>query len=408
MKQDKSDKIIQKAEKRAKKAAQQVERASQKADKARQHQAELSQKKASKAVDRANKKAAKQTKKAEAIQRKAQQAAKKAEERKAKAVAKAADSALGASGDGEGLEEGAAPKKKSKKKLLFAAVPVLAVAVGVGVFFFLRGGGEKEEAPPEPIPAPLEYALKERSITALPVWGENVVVYHEELEPEPPEEEEETDNASALKNGGAKESEPEPEPEAEEEVFLRPLYRYEGLQDPGKLISAYMTLMTTQDAGFSTVDEELTRIDPPNLEGRSSGSVLLARNVPATEESEAGVQSLLLSWNGSDCSVLLDMPKGSVKDPPAPAPEGGHQVVTRGIEDLKALAPSKLGLLGESMEDYELMIQEGSVRIANSSCTRVNVYDSNQQIAGSFFLSRDGKLYKLDEETNKVAELDWE
>ena len=70
--------------------------------------------------------------------------------------------------------------------------------------------------------------------------------------------------------------------------------------------------------------------------------------------------------------------------------------------------PSKLGLAGESMDAYELMPQDGAVRIAGVPCQRVNVYDENHQIAGSYFISNDGKLYRLDEAANGVVELDLE
>lgn len=407
MKQDKGDKIIQKAERKAQKAAQQVQAASKKAEAAKQKQAALAQKKAAKAADSATKKAAKKTKKAEAVAKKAQLAAKKAEEKKAKAIAKAAAKATGKKGDsaegGEG--EAAAKKKKSKKKLLMIAIPVLAVVIGAGAFFFLKGNKEEEEGPAEPIAAPAEYVLNEAKISALPVWGE-VLVYQEEVLPEPPAEPENSESGGQEGEDGADEQNAEAAAESEEDGFTKILYRYEGLQDPGKLISAYMTLMTTADAGFSTVDETLLRIDPPEFEeDATSGTVLLARNVPAGEGTEAGVHSLLLSWEGSNCSVTLDMPEGQVHDP---KPETAAAAPRRGLSDLRAIHPSKLGLPGESMDDYELLTQEGSVRIANSPCIRVNIYDGNSQIAGSFFVSSDGRLYKLDEATNGVVELDWE
>lgn len=119
-----------------------------------------------------------------------------------------------------------------------------------------------------------------------------------------------------------------------------------------------------------------------------------------------GVQSLLLSWEGTSCSVLLDMPEGRVHDPKPEAPVSGS--TRRGLSDLEAIHPSKLGLPGESMEAYEMIPQEGSVRIAGSICVRVNIYGEGNQFAGSYFLSTDGKLYKLDESVNKVVELEWE
>lgn len=414
MKEDKADKIIKKAELKAKKAAQQVEVASKKAEAAKKKQAEQAQKKAAKAADNATKKAAQKTKKAEAAAKKAQLAAKKAEEKKAKAVAKAAAKAAGVTKTaGEGGEgEGGAPaaKKKGKKKLLMIAVPVVAAAIAAGAFFFLKGGKEEaEEQPAEPIAIPIEYVLNERSITALPVWGDEVLVYQEEIKPEPLAEPE---NDAAGEDGEAGEGEGEEEEEvsepAEEEAegFTKILYRYEGLQDPGALISAYTALMTTADAGFSTVDETLLRIDPPEFEGMARGEVQLARNVPEAEDGTGGgVQSMLLSWDGTNCSVTLDMPEGRVHDP---KPEPAAAAVSRGLSDMEALHPSKLGLAGDSMDAYELIPQDGAVRIGGATCMRVNIYDGNSQIAGSYFLSSDGHLYKLDDEANAVVELDWE
>ena len=410
MKQDKADKIIKKAELKAKKAAQQVELAGKKAEAAKKKQADQAQKKAAKAADAATKKAAAKTKKAEAVAKKAQIAAKKAEEKKAKALAKVAAKATAGSPE-EGGEAAAAGKKKGKKKLLLIAVPVLAVAVGVGAFFFLKGrGGDEEDATQEPIAAPVAYVLNEQEITALPVWGGEVLVYQEELAPEPPEEAEppaegEGEGAEGEGEGEEASDKKEEAPAEDENAFKKILYRYEGLQNPVNLVSTYAALMTTEDAGFSVVDETLLRIDPPE-EFAARGSVQLARNLPAAEDGTGGgVQSLLLNWEGTNCSVTLDMPEGRVHDP-APKPE--PPAARKGLSDIEALHPSLLGLPGESMDEYELMPQEGSVRIAGSVCVRVNIYDKNQQIAGSYFLSQSGKLYKLDEALNKVVELDWE
>lgn len=413
MKQDKADKIIQKAELKAKKAAQQVEAAGKKAEAARRRQEAQAQKKAAKIANAATKKAAAKTKKAEAVAKKAQAAAQKAEEKKAKALAKVAAKAAASGKEGEGGEAGAAGgKKKGKKKLLLLAIPVLAAAVAVGAFFFLKGGGEEEEAPLEPIAAPAEYVLNETHITALPVWGEEVLVYQEEVLPEPaaePEEDAKTDEntedgeASGEEDGEESSAETEAEEEA---VDPKTLYRYEGLKDPVSLVSAYVAVMSTEDAGFSVVDETLLRIDPPE-EYASSGSLQLARNVPQAEDgSGGGVHSLLLSWEGNRCSVLLDTPDGRVHDPKPETP--ASSAPRRGLSDLESIHPSKLGLPGESMEAYTLIPQEGSFRIAGSISTRVNIYGENNQFAGSYFLSTDGKLYKLDEAANAVVELDWE
>ena len=411
MKQDKAEKIIQKAERKAQKAAAQVQVASKKAEATKQKQAAQAEKKANRAAKSAEKKAAKKTKAAEQATKKAQLAAQKAQEKKAKAAAKLAGKGAGGQEDPSGAG-GKGGKKKGKKKLLLLVAVALVAAIGVGAFFFLKGGKEEEEPPPEPIAAPAEYVLNESHITALPVWGDEVLVYQEEVVPEPPaepekdEEDQKDGETPEGEEGEEGEEAPAEEPAAEEAGFQKILYRYEGLQSPQDLVSAYAALMTTADAGFSVVDETLLRIDPPEFGSR--GTVQLARNVPAPEEGgEAGVHSLLLSWDAQGCTVTLDMPDGRVHDPkPAKTPTAP----SRGLSDLEALHPSKLGLPGDSMEAYELMPQEGSVLIAGnpSPCTRVNIYGENGQIAGSYFLSGDGHLYKLDDEKNAVVELDWE
>lgn len=409
MKQDKADKIIQKAELKAKKAAQQVEAAGKKAEATRQKQEAQAQKKAAKIANAATKKAAAKTKKAETVAKKAQLAAQKAEEKKAKALAKVAAKSAAPGKGGEGGEDDAVggKKKKSKKKLLLA-IPVLAVAIGAGAFFFLRGG-EEEETPLEPIAAPAEYVLNEAHITALPVWGEEVLVYQEEVQPEPAGEPE--GDAEAGEAGADGEASGEEAPAADTAAEGEPaapkiLYRYEGLKDPVSLVSAYAAVMSTEDAGFSVVDETLLRIDPPE-EYAARGSLQLARNVPQAEDGTGGgVHSLLLSWEGTSCSVLLDTPEGRVHDPKPETPASAAP--RRGLSDLENIHPSKLGLPGESMESYKLIPQEGSFRIAGSISTRVNVYGANNQFMGSYFLSTEGKLYKLDEEANAVVELDWE
>jgi len=424
LKQDKADKIIKKAELKAKKAAQQVQVASKKAEAAKKKQELQAQKKAERVQKKAAKAADNATKKAAAAAKKAQLAAKKAEDKKAKAVAKAAAKAVGKPKKaGEEGGEGAAPSKKGKKKKLLLAVPVVVVAVAAGAFFFLKGGKEAEEDASLPIPAPAEYVLNEQHISALPVWGGEVLVYFEELKPpaeaDAAEDGDKSEDDGEPEDGGMVEdsedagdgkednaSEAAEETGDGEEAFQKVLYRYEGLQSPVDLVSAYTALMTTSDAGFSTVDETLLRIDPPEFEGKTQGTVQLARNVPEAEDGTGGgVHSLLLSWEGNTCSVTLDMPEGSVHDP---APEPPAPVVQRGLPDLETMHPSQLGLPGDSMDDYELMTKEGSVRIKGSVCMRVDAYDASSQIAGSYFVSNDGHLYKLDEAANAVVELDWE
>ncbi len=400
MKQDKVDKKVQKAEQKAAKAAQQVQIVAQKAEKAAQKQAARAEKKAAKQTRSAEKKAAKEAAKAAKAAQRAEQASRKAEEKRAKIAAKMAEkAAAGEDVEGGGESKG---KKKGKKKLLLLLLPVVAVAVGAGVFFFLRKDGGEEEAPPEPIVPPAQYSVGgETMVPALPVWS-GVTVYGEEIVPEPEE--------PAEGEEGEEGETPAEDSAASGVEFTPMLYTYQDLTNARALVSAYTTLMTTEDAGFFVIDETMTKIDPPSFDGETpptSGTVQLARNMPESDF----VQSLTLDWKEGSCTVAVELPAGRVKDPTPPSSGSSGQGVTKVIESLKELPPSVLGLEGDSMDDYRIYTQDGIAWVDEIPCLRMSVYRMEEggvnEIAGHFFLSTDGQhVYKLNVGTNKVVELD--
>ena len=146
----------------------------------------------------------------------------------------------------------------------------------------------------EPIPTPLSYAFSEVSnVPALPVIGEDVVVYSEKIESVLPEETEEPSPVDEEKTPPAEgEEDPEGDAKAEEEpeepALTATRYRYENVTDPKGLMSAYAGLLTQEAAGFSAVDKTFQRMDLPDFDGKeasegqeavpASKSVLLARN----------------------------------------------------------------------------------------------------------------------------------
>ena len=324
----------------------------------------------------------------------------------------------GAAPELENPEEGVVEtgKKSKKKKLLLILLPVLVLAVGAAVFFFVvrpRLGGEKPEEPPpppEPVELPLMYIIGETEVHALPVWGESTV-YLEEQEVPAAESVEKTD-AGEENSGEDAEAEDAGDKSAEEEpaVPTAVTYRYEGLSSPGTLASVYTTLMTLDDIGFSQVDEELVRIKEPEALAVEAGSVRLAKNAP--EDGKA--MSIQLEWTEELCTVTADLVDGRVKNPPEPvSPMGPMGMSADQIMDyMGTLNPSVLGLEGATMEEYDLLMQDGSVLIDGNPCVRVNAYriDSEtgtNEIGGNYFLSLDGShLYRLDVASNSVTELD--
>lgn len=318
----------------------------------------------------------------------------------------------------ENPEEGVVEtgKKSKKKKLLLVLLPVLVLAVGAAVFFFVvrpRLGGEKPEEPPpppEPVELPLMYTIGETEVHALPVWGESTV-YLEEQEVPAAESVEKTDTGEE-DSGEDAEAEDAGDKSAGEEpaVPTAVTYRYEGLSSPGTLASVYTTLMTLDDIGFSQVDEELVRIKEPEALAVEAGSVRLAKNAP--EDGKA--MSIQLEWTEELCTVTADLVDGRVKNPPEPvSPMGPMGMSADQIMDyMGTLNPSVLGLEGATMEEYDLLMQDGSVLIDGNPCVRVNAYRINSEtgtneIGGNYFLSLDGShLYRLDVASNSVTELD--
>lgn len=308
----------------------------------------------------------------------------------------------------ENPEEGAVEtgKKSKKKKLLMILLPVLVLAAGAAVFFFIirpRLGGEKAEEPPpppEPVELPLVYTLGETEVHALPVWGESTVYLEEQEVPA-------SETPPAGEEGEAGEEDTANEEPAEPTAVT---YRYEGLSSPGTISTIYITLLTAQDVGFSQVDEELTRIEEPEEPAVEAGSVQLAKNAP--EEGKA--LSIQLVWTAELCTVTADLVDGRVKDPPPPVTPAGPAALTadQALEYIQSLEPAALGLEGTSMEDYDLLLQDGSVLIDNNPCVRINAYRVNSQtgtneIGGNYFLSLDGAhVYRLDVDSNSVEELD--
>lgn len=270
--------------------------------------------------------------------------------------------------------------EKGRKKFLIPVILIIILAIGVGAFFFLRKGGnstKKEDTPPEPIDAPVTYQVGDASLPALPVWGRTTLVYLEDK--------------------------PEDAPKTEA------TYRYEGFQNPQEIMSAYINLLTLDDVGFDSVDDSLVRQEEAlDLESQT-GNVHLAHSLP-----EDMVLDLHLSWTEKNCLVKIDAIEGKITDPPQEidsAYSNAPMSLTEALDRVKSLDPAKLGLPGQSMDEYEIYSEMGSVLIGGTPCIRLNVYHNSQEDGtnenvGNLFISSDGQhLYRLNIESNTVQEL---
>lgn len=424
MKQDAAEKIAQQTAKITAKAESDAAKKIAKAKKAAEKKTAAAAAKDAKKAAKAEKQAAKISKKVSVAEKKAAAKVAKVEKKAAAQSAKAAKLAAKRAPEkgAEGGEAQAAGKKGGKKKILLL-LPLVAIAVAAGVFFFLKGkGGKEADKPLEPITAPVVYLFSEEiGVPALPVQ-DTVVVYEEKIPREQApaaDEAEGTEDAESAEGAegteGAKEA--EGAEEAEEVTVTR--YTYEGVSDPKGLMAAYAVLMTQEDVGFSAIDAEMVRTDLPDFEGKEATedapasppvtTVTLARNGDIDNEI---VHSLLLEWDEDSCSVTVDTPSGRVRDPKPPA--SAPQAPGLTVEGFKQLNPAVLGLEGSSMEEYNVLVQDGLIMVYGSPCVRISAYSVNQEtgsneIAGSYFLSADGQhVYRYDTESNSVEELEIE
>ncbi len=93
------------------------------------------------------------------------------------------------------------------------------------------------------------------------------------------------------------------------------------------------------------------------------------------------------------------------------APQTG-KTVSECVDYISSLSPGALGLEGESMENYEIIPQNGIVLVDGQQCAEVFIYARDEQTGtnqflGDFLLGRaDSRLYRLDQESGTVTPVD--
>ena len=84
------------------------------------------------------------------------------------------------------------------------------------------------------------------------------------------------------------------------------------------------------------------------------------------------------------------------------------------ISYFRSLPPEALGLPGESMDEYDIFASEHLILVDDVPCKEFHVYSisgraGTNSVEGLYLLTQRGarKIYKLDEATNTVTELNW-
>lgn len=325
-------------------------------------------------------------------------------------------------------KKGKAPKEETsggKKKFpILILIPLVVIIVsGAVLFFVLRGGGDDEAKEPEPEP---------NNIPEVLTVGEEFTV---------PALTTEEHGINAVRSSVV-------------------TYTYTGLSDTGSAAQSYVAQMRSSENGFRVVDDEFVLCDAPSFE-ELEGRVLLAKTVPVPEEEtpseepkesepaegqedgqedgqddaqsaapdstqpldgddetepqeeepEGEVYLLEVLWSMDSLAVVTSQVPGVITSPPLSESDYYHSS-SMGMHDaqeyLESLDPAQLGLSGESMDEYEVMIVDGAVIVGDVPCTRLNVYSNNNatnsnEFMGCYLVSKDGlHLYRLDTMTNKA------
>ncbi len=264
------------------------------------------------------------------------------------------------------------------KKKVFVGVGVLLIVCVLAAVFLLRGKGE----PLPVIPAPMEYATPELSVTALPVSAEVQVT---EKMPKAAQTEEE---------------DAEQDPEAAISVVTT--YNYKGMEDIVTAVSEYCELLMGDEFGFVPVDEELKETELPELTDKGTLLLVHPKDDRYNEEDEAQdiLSALRLNWTKKGCEVqVCQIPEHLVTLNEKPRPE--PLTVTQAIDYLYGFAPNKLGLKGNSMFEYQVLAMDGAVMVNGVPCLQMNVYGKNpntgtNELEGQYlFSNEDRSLYEI-------------
>lgn len=298
-------------------------------------------------------------------------------------------------------------EKGGKKKLLLIPVILLLVAAiaAAAVFFILPrfginllGGGDEngdssEVGDPLPKKGLEAYTLGEDELVDTTISLDTVL--------------EEGDGELIANRGPGKNKTMQDEPGEQSERYT---YIYE-LTSPADVVNRYLDMVLGGEQGFTLVDETyLVLEERPELENRE-GALILAR--PSVQEGH--VFQIVIGWSeaSGNLAVRVAAPEGSIHEP-EPEDDGGVFIppepagLDEHLEQLMSVPPSRLGLDGASMEEYEVYAMVGFVSVDGIDCRRFTIYSRENpgSIEGIFLISGDQQhFYELDPETNVVTEL---
>lgn len=115
-----------------------------------------------------------------------------------------------------------------------------------------------------------------------------------------------------------------------------------------------------------------------------------------------------------DPDADAEVPPPEEEQKPADVDIVVSMTTSESISYFRSLPPEALGLPGESMKDYDIFASEHLILVDGVPCKKFHVYSfagkaGTNSVEGSYLLTQRGarKIYKLDEATNTITELNW-
>lgn len=181
-------------------------------------------------------------------------------------------------------------------------------------------------------------------------------------------------------------------------------YHYRRMPDPAAVAGRYITLLTSEEQGFTPIDGENHKLVDPPVTDTLVGTVALAKKAAENEEAGKRFLRVLVGWSEYAVAVQVTYISGSIlppvveKEDAAGSGGGNAPPKTTSIKEqneyFASLDPQKLGLEGENMQDYMIYPQQGWVMVNDIECREIMVYRMDPQTAtnvvvGTYYLSSD-------------------
>lgn len=185
-------------------------------------------------------------------------------------------------------------------------------------------------------------------------------------------------------------------------------YLYADLAEGGRTIEAYMRGLIDAEVGFLVVNSSGSRATPPDFSAKQGSLTLTRANLHQRKN-----LWLTLGWDDTDLTMTASLRDATPEGTPGAGTESSLEALAAdgAVNFLYGLPPSVLTLPGDSMKQYQIYFNEGTVEVNGSTCLRLSIYEigepagTNNFVAIYLLACNRSKLYRLDATLTEPTEL---